>query len=190
MASCIWKAQGLFLDWCRLIMQNVISLHTEKPAQRGFQHMRGHLPTHWRNTGGGVPRPDACELLKTPSHRLVRSQYCGMGERRRILAGSWDMCEAVSGGGGNLLPPPRNVGWGRRPLALPPPVPTRKYFLWFILSSRFRLSSCLCLLHVFRVNKIGSRLLHNICIPSHRPWRLGGTRNTRFYVFLLVRMLA
>ena len=62
-------------------MQNVISLDTEKLARRGFQHEGPPLPTRWRNTGGGLgspPSPNAYELFKTPSHILVRSQYCGI----------------------------------------------------------------------------------------------------------------
>ena len=66
-------------------MQNIISLDTEKLARRGFQHDGPAPPppphTHTGETRGGaeslapspLPGPDAYELIKTPSHILVRS---------------------------------------------------------------------------------------------------------------------
>ena len=77
--------------------------------------MRGHRPPHiWGNTGGGgglaspaaPPGPDAYELLKTPSHRLVRSQYCGiMWVKEGRCWRDLEICASlkVGGGGGDLL---------------------------------------------------------------------------------------
>ena len=105
-------------------MQNIISLDTEKLARRGFQH-EGHPPPHTHTgetLGGWVPRPpgpDAYELLKTPSHRLVRSQYCGIVWVKE--EGSWrdlEICASPKVGGGaetSFRGPSLESGGGRAP---------------------------------------------------------------------------
>ena len=115
-------------------MQNIISLDTEKLARRGFQHEGPlppytHTPEKHLGEGAGSPGPDAYELLKAPSHRLVRSQYCGIVWVKE--EGSWrdlEICASpkvcVCGGGGrDLLPPPLPGKWGGS-VPRAPPVPT------------------------------------------------------------------
>ena len=114
LASCIWKALGFVLRLTHTDCAKFISLDTEKPARRGFQHERPPSPPHTGETlGGGLgprpPGPDAYELLKAPSHRLVRSQYCGIVWVKE--EGSWrdlEICAKPKVGGGrrDLLPPP------------------------------------------------------------------------------------
>ena len=96
-------------------MQNIISLDTEKLARRDFQHDGPSPPhTHTGETlgGGWVPRapgPDTYEIIKTPSHRLVRSQYCGTVWVKE--EGSWWDLEICAS--------PKVGGW--RPPSTPPP---------------------------------------------------------------------
>ena len=96
--------------------------------------MRGHPPpqhTHTGETlgggGAGSPAhsgPDAYELLKTPSHRLVRSQYCGIVWVKE--EGSWrdfEICARPKVGGGRIPPsaPPPGKWGGTSGLLAPPP---------------------------------------------------------------------
>ena len=98
-------------------MQNIISLDTEELARRGFQH-EGHPPhTHWRNTGGaGSPAPPGSRRLWTSQNTSQIGQesvlWNCVGERRGILAGSWDMCEPKSGGAETSFRPPLPGKWG------------------------------------------------------------------------------
>ena len=112
-------------------MQKIISLDTEN-WPKGASSMRGHPPTHTQTGetlgGGWVPRPpgpDAYELLKTPSHRLVRSQYCDIVWVKE--EGSWrdlEICASPKVGGAetSFHPPSLESGGASAPLA--PPVPT------------------------------------------------------------------
>ena len=113
-------------------MQKVISLDTEKLARRGFQHEGLSPPTHThalkKHWGGGwvprLPGPDAYELLKTPSHRLVRSQYCGIVSVKE--EGPWrdlEICVSPKVGGGaetSFHPLSLESGGGECPLNFPP----------------------------------------------------------------------
>ena len=111
-------------------MQTIISLDTEKLARRGFQHDGPAPPPTGEALGGGLSDPDAYELIKTPSHRLVRSQYCGIVWVKE--KGSWrdlEICASpkVCGGGGRRPPSaplPGKCG-GEHPLAplVPTPMP-------------------------------------------------------------------
>ena len=116
-----------------VILQNVISLDTEKLARRGFQHEGPPPSTHTGETRGGAESPapplgpDAYELLKTP-HRLVRSQYCKiLWEKEEGSWGDLAICassKVAGGGGGDLLPPPPlKVGGGASAPSLPVPTP-------------------------------------------------------------------
>ena len=127
-------------------MQNVVSLDTENLARRDFQH-EGPLPPHTHTLekhggGGWGPRgPDAYELLKTPSYRLVRSQYCGIVWVKE--EGSWrdlEICASPKVGGGRrrLPPPPWKVGGGERPPCPPLPVPTPMSIILKVLNIQWR----------------------------------------------------
>ena len=110
-------------------MPSVISLDTEKMARRGFQHGRPGSSPLEKQGGGWVP-PDflpgsnAYEFLKTPSHRLVRSQYRGIVWAKE--EGSWrdlDICVSPKvevGGGGLLLPLSLESGGGGKGVLAPP----------------------------------------------------------------------
>ena len=85
-------------------MQNIISLDTEKLAQKSFQHGRPPIPPHWRNTeGAGSPSP-----VPTPMNFLKHflTDWLGVstvelfGRKKRDLGGiDLDLCEPKSGGG-------------------------------------------------------------------------------------------
>ena len=136
LASCIWKALGFVLKTDTHRLCKLLYRWTLKNWPKGASSMRDSTPpnTHTGETLGGwvpPPGPDAYvyELLKTPSHRLVRSQYCGIVWVKE--EGSWrdlEICASPKvGKGGDLLPPPppslESGGASDPPLA-PPPVPT------------------------------------------------------------------
>ena len=103
---------------------------TLKNWPEGASSIRDHPPTdtlekHWGGAGFPVPPgSDAYELLKTPSHRLVRSQYCEIVWVKK--EGSWrdlEICASpkVGGGSGDLLPPPSLESGGGGASAPSPP---------------------------------------------------------------------
>ena len=104
-------------------MQNIISLDTEKLAwPKGASSVRPPTHTLVKHGGEGAgspapPGPDAYELLKTPSHRLVRSQYCGIVWVKE--EGSWwdlEICASPKAGGEETsFRPPSLESGGQRP---------------------------------------------------------------------------
>ena len=87
------------------------------------------LEKHW---GGGLSPPppptppgfDAYEFLKTPSHRLVRSQYCGIVWAKE--EGSWrdlEICVSPKVEGADTPFRPLPGKWGAGAPLAPPPVP-------------------------------------------------------------------
>ena len=82
----------------------------------------GTHPPHWRNTeGAGFPAPtpcfDAYGFLKTLSHRLVRSQYCGIVWAKE--EGFWGDLEICVAGGAET--PFRTPPWKRGGASAPLP---------------------------------------------------------------------
>ena len=67
-------------------MQNIISLDIKKLARRGFQHGEPP-PPHTGEMDPAPPRFRRLWILKTPSHRLIRSQYRGIVWAKE--EGSW-----------------------------------------------------------------------------------------------------
>ena len=127
MASCIWKALGCVL---RLIHTDYAKYYIAghwKTDPKGLPAWGVTPHTHTRtlekHCGGwaGSPGPDAYELLKTPSHRLVRSQYCGIVWVKEEV--SWrdlEICASPKPGGRPPSAPPLPGKWrGERPLAPP-----------------------------------------------------------------------
>ena len=123
LASRIWEALGFVLRLIHTDYEKYYIARHWKNWPEGASSMRGHpSPTHWRNIGGRggwVPRalgPDAYEFLKTPSHRLGRSQYCGIVWVKE--EGSWrdlEICASpkVWGAETSFRPPPAWKGGGR-----------------------------------------------------------------------------
>ena len=101
-------------------MQNMISLDTEKLTRRSLQHGGPGPPTGKTGERGlGLPTGSGAYELNTSQIGYESVPWNCVGERRGILAGSWDMCEPKSVGGGDgypLLPPPWKVGEVSAPL--------------------------------------------------------------------------
>ena len=111
---------------------------TLKNWPEGASSMRGHPPTHTGETrGGGLglpppPGPDAYELLKTPSHRLVIGvstvELCRWKKRDLDICGS-----SKTGKARPPFAPPSLESGGGEPAPCPPPptVPTPMSWGWW-----------------------------------------------------------
>ena len=138
MSEVCGRSSFLHLESSRVCLQTdthrlckILYRWTLKNWPEGASSMRDHPPpTHTleKRWGAGFPAPpgpNAYELLKTPSHRLIRSQYCGIVWVKE--EGSWrdlEICASPKVGGGDLLPPPFPGKWGGASAPFAPPVPT------------------------------------------------------------------
>ena len=135
--SCIWKALGFVL---RLIHTDYAKYYIAghwKTGPKEFPAWGATPPTHTleKHWGGLGPRPppptgpDAYELLKTPCHRLVWGQNCGIVWVKE--EGSWrdlEICASPKVGGAETsLPPPSLESGGGEASA---PLPPYSYALW------------------------------------------------------------
>ena len=120
----------MFLDWYTLITQNILSLDTEKLAERSFQHWGGRVGggrvPHWKNRGSLHPPlvPTPMNFLKHFTDWLGVSTVDLCGRKKRDPGEILRLCVSPKVGGVNTpsAPPPWQVGVRNPPC--PPPIPT------------------------------------------------------------------